>query len=67
MKTKMFPRAVRRFLRGSKAATTIEYAIVVGVVVVGAAAAVATFTDEIEDALETIADNISATTKNTGK
>lgn len=63
MKTKMLPRAVRKFLRESKGATTIEYAIVVGVVVVGAAAAVEAFTGQITGALTEIGNDIGTTTE----
>ena len=38
-----------RYLRGTRGVAAMEYAIVVGVVVVGVGAAVAAFQDEIND------------------
>ena len=59
MSLKKFLRRTRRFAKENKAVSALEYAILVGVVAVGIAAAVATFTDEIEAAIETIGDQIA--------
>ena len=44
----------RGFLRSTRAVSALEYAILVGVIVVGATAAIGTFGDKIKDALTTI-------------
>ena len=54
MKTKHVSRRFRRFLWANEAATAIEYAVLIGVVVVGSAAAIALFFDQIETAIGTI-------------
>ena len=67
MKTKVLTRAVRKFLRESKAATTIEYAILVGVIVVAAATLLGTFHAQITTAIQAIATNIGTTTATVGQ
>ena len=51
-------RRFRRFLKANEAVSALEYAILVGVIAVGIAAALTVFQDSIEDALETIGGQI---------
>ena len=44
----------RGFLRSTRAVSALEYAILVGVIVVGVAGALSTFGDDIKTALETV-------------
>ena len=55
------------YVRGTRAVSALEYAVLAGVIVVGMAAALATFSDTITAALANIGKNITATTKDTGK
>ena len=47
-------RRFRRFLRAREGVSALEYAILVGIVTVGIGAAVATFSQEIQDVIEEI-------------
>lgn len=58
---KMLARAVK-YVRSARAVSAIEYAILVGVVAVAIAAAITTFTGEINEALEAIGGAIDAPT-----
>ena len=51
-----------RYLRNTKAVSALEYAILVGVIAVGIAAAINTFSDSIETLMGTIGTEISGTT-----
>ena len=64
-KTKHISRRLRRFARANKAVSALEYAILVGVIAVGIAAALATFESSLEKALKTIGDKIGGTTMTT--
>ncbi len=55
-----------RYLRNIKAVSALEYAILVGAVAVAMAAAAATFSDDIQDALNKIAANVKSSTKGVG-
>ena len=61
MTSKRIARRFRGFARAAEAVAAMEYAILVGVVVVAIAAAVATFSEQISDAMEAIGDDIGAT------
>ena len=52
-------RKFRQFLRQSRAVSALEYAILVGVIAVGVAAALATFNDSITAALTTISADLT--------
>lgn len=54
MKTKHVSRRFRRFAKANKAVSALEYAILVGVIAVGVAAALAAFESEISKALGNI-------------
>ena len=64
-KTKHISRRLRRFARANKAVSALEYAILVGVIAVGIAAALAVFESSLEKALKTIGDKIGGTTMTT--
>lgn len=64
-KTKHISRRFRRFLRANEAVSALEYAILVGVIAVGIAAALATFEDNLTKALNTIGGKIGGTTMGT--
>ena len=54
MQTKQISRRLRRFLKADEAVSALEYAVLVGVVVIGVGAAIATFTDTIQAAIADI-------------
>ena len=54
MKTKHISRRFRRFAKANEAVSALEYAILVGVIAVGMAAALAAFETEISEALTNI-------------
>ena len=62
MKTKHISRRLRGFARANEAVSALEYAILVGVIVVGVGAALATFEDEVTAALDTIGNTVGSTT-----
>ena len=51
-RTKHISRRFRRFARANEAVSALEYAILVGVIAVGMAAALAAFESEIQTALD---------------
>ncbi len=64
MKTKVKDslRSCRRFLRAGEAVSALEYAILVGVIVAGVAAALITFSGNIESALNKIGGKVGSVT-----
>ena len=64
-KTKHISRRFRRFARANEAVSALEYAILVGVIAVGIAAALAAFEDNLTKALKTIGDKVGGTTMGT--
>ena len=48
-----------RYLRGTRAVAAMEYAIIVGLIVVGVGVAVATFQDRIVDLTTQASDNVN--------
>ena len=62
MKTKHISRRFRRFAKANEAVSALEYAILVGVIAVGMAAALATFETEISEALAAIGGIVDGTT-----
>ena len=61
-KAKHVWRRFRRFLRANEAVSALEYAILVGVIAVGMAAAIAAFETDIEEALTAIGGIVDGTT-----
>ena len=62
MKTKHVSRRFRRFAKANEAVSALEYAILVGVIAVGMAAALAAFESEISEALTNIGGIVDGTT-----
>ena len=60
-RTKHISRRFRRFARANEAVSAIEYAILVGVIAVGMAAALAAFETQISNALGTIGTSVGST------
>ena len=60
--TKHKSRYLRRFAKANEAVSALEYAILVGVVAVGIAAALYTFTDNIDTAIATIGSDVGSLT-----
>ena len=52
-------RRFRRFLRANKAVSALEYAILIGVISVGLAAALVTFSDDLTTAITGIGDKVA--------
>ena len=61
-RTKHISRRFRRFARANEAVSALEYAILVGVIAVGMAAALATFETQIDNALTAIGSTVGSTT-----
>ena len=61
-RTKHISRRFRRFARANEAVSALEYAILVGVIAVGMAAALAAFETQINQALTAIGSTVSGTT-----
>ena len=53
-------KTVYRFLRHNRAVAALEYALLVGLVAVAVAAALVTFSDDVQNAITNIGDSISA-------
>ena len=64
---KLFGGRLGRFVRGSRAAAALEYAILAGVITVAIVAGAGVFSNSLQDAFNTIGDNISNTVKTVGK
>ena len=60
-RTKHISRRFRRFARANEAVSALEYAILVGVIAVGMAAALATFESQIDAALTAIGGTVAST------
>ena len=60
-RTKHISRRFRRFARANEAVSAIEYAILVGVIAVGIAAALAAFETNITTALSNIGTTVQST------
>ena len=58
--TKHRSRRFRRFIRANEAVSALEYAVLVGVVVVGIGAALGTFTNQIKNALSNAGNKIGS-------
>ena len=54
------------YLRHTRAVSALEYALLVGIIVVAMAAAMATFTDQIENALTDIGSKVNQTKAKVG-
>lgn len=61
-RTKHISRRFRRFARANEAVSALEYAILVGVIAVGMAAALAAFETQISNALSAMGTTIGGTT-----
>ena len=61
-RTKHISRRFRRFARANEAVSALEYAILVGVIAVGMAAALAAFETQISNALTAMGTTIGGTT-----
>ena len=57
-------RSLVRYLRGTRAVAAMEYAIIVGVIVVGVGAAVSVFQDEIVGIITDVTDDLKGTRSN---
>ncbi len=60
-------RRFRRFLRANKAVSALEYAILIGVISVAVAAALVTFSTDLEKAIRGIGDKVVETGKTAKK
>ena len=61
---KRYARHLVRYLRGTRAVAAMEYAIIVGVVVVGVGLAVGLFQDEIVGVITDVTEDLSTTRTN---
>ena len=61
MQTKQISRRLRRFLKADEAVSALEYAVLVGVVVVGVGGAIFAFTGNVKQAIQTVGTAVQAT------
>ena len=59
MTMKQIPRRIRRFLKADQAVSTLEYAMMVGLVATAVGAAIVTFSDDVQDAITGIGDDVA--------
>lgn len=59
---KNFLRFLRRFLRAQEAVSALEYAVLVGIIVAGVGGALVAFSDNIEQAVDTIGTGVASQT-----
>ena len=61
MQTKQISRRLRRFLKADEAVSALEYAVLVGVVVVGVGTAIFAFSDSVEKAIADVGTAVEKT------
>ena len=61
MQTKNISRRFSRFLRANEAVSALEYAVLVGVVVLGVGGAIMAFSDSVESAIGAIGTTVTNT------
>ena len=59
-------RVIRRLVKDERGVSVIEYAILLGVIVAATAVAVSQFGDQIQDAINTVAGNVTSTVSTIG-
>ena len=62
MTMKQIPRRIRRFLKADQGVSTLEYAMMVGLVATAVGAAIVTFSDDVQTAITTIGNQVSGVT-----
>lgn len=58
MTMKQIPRRIRRFLKADQAVSTLEYAMMVGLVATAVGAAIVTFSDDVQTAIANIGNTV---------
>ena len=58
MTMKQIPRRIRRFLKADQAVSTLEYAMMVGLVATAVGAAIVTFSDDVQTAIANIGNQV---------
>ena len=66
MNARYLSRRLRRFVRAREAVSTLEYAMLVGLMAVAVGAAIVTFSGDVQTAITTIGDGV-ATVDTTGE
>ena len=61
MQTKQISRRLRRFLKADEAVSALEYAVLVGVVVVGVGGAIYTFSGDVAEAITAVGNAVDDT------
>ena len=61
MQTKQISRRLRRFLKADEAVSALEYAVLVGVVVVGVGGAVMAFSESVQNAIADVGAKVEET------
>ncbi len=62
MTMKQIPRRIRRFLKADQGVSTLEYAMMVGLVATAVGAAIVTFSDDVQQAIANIGDQVDDVT-----
>ena len=58
MIVKQIPRRIRRFLKADQGVSTLEYAMMVGLVATAVGAAIVTFSDDVQTAIANIGNTV---------
>ena len=59
MRAKQTLRRIRRFLKADEAVSTLEYAMMVGLIATAVGAAIVTFSDDVQTAIAGIGDDVA--------
>ena len=59
MIVKQIPRRIRRFLKADQAVSTLEYAMMVGLIATAVGAAIVTFSGDVQTAITNIGNTVS--------
>ena len=62
MRAKQTLRRIRRFLKADEAVSTLEYAMMVGLIATAVGGAIVTFSDDVQTAITNIGDEVSGVT-----
>lgn len=61
MTMKQIPRRIRRFLKADQGVSTLEYAMMVGLMATAVGAAIVAFSDDVQTAITNVGTTISTT------
>ena len=62
MTMKQIPRRIRRFLKADQGVSTLEYAMMIGIVATAVGGAIVAFSDDVQQAIANIGDQVDDVT-----